>query len=51
VDADPIYNFRDVGCDLVYALDLYQLPDPGLGISSVVLISLILDVEVVLIIL
>jgi hypothetical protein len=51
VDADPIRSFKDVGRDLVHALSLYQLLDPGLGVSSVVLISLILDVEVVLIIL
>jgi hypothetical protein len=48
---DLIRSFRDVDRDLVHALGLYQLPDPGLGVSGVVLTGLILDVEVVLIIL
>jgi hypothetical protein len=48
---DLIRGFKDIDRDLVYALGLCQLPDPGLGVSGVVLTSLILDVEVVLIVL
>jgi hypothetical protein len=46
-----VRDFRDISRDLVHALGLYQLPDPSLGVSDVILINLILDVEVVLIIL
>jgi hypothetical protein len=51
VDTDPVYGFRDVGRNPVHALGLYQLPDPGLGVSGVVLTDFIPDAEVVFIIL